>query len=104
MVTGGNGLSVVIADGGGDDAAVVAVEALDVPIEREIFAVFVVAAMADHVPDVVQHRGGFEQNARVRRQMMHGLKLIEKHDTEFADMLGMLLIVFQTPRECARTN
>ena len=55
MVSCGHGFAVVVADGSGDDAAIVSVEARNVAIEGEIFAVFVMAAMADHVADVVQH-------------------------------------------------
>ena len=94
-------LAIVVANRCGDDAAIVSIEALDVAIEREIFAMFVMAAMADHVTDVVQHRRRFEQYARVRRQMMDGLQLIEKQDAEFAHVFGVLLVVFQASRESA---
>ena len=51
-----HGLAIVITNRRRDDAAIVAVEALDVAVERKIFTVFVVAAVADHVADVVKHR------------------------------------------------
>ena len=51
-----NGLAIVITNRCRDDAAVVAVEALNIPVERKIFTVFVVAAVADHVADIVKHR------------------------------------------------
>src|SRR5580704_11939191 len=100
-MAGRDGFSIVVADGGGDDAAIVAVESLDVAVEREILAMFVMAAMADHVADVVEHCGSLEQNARMRGQVMHRLQLIEEHDAELAYVLGMLLVVFQSARKCA---
>jgi len=50
----GSGFAIVIADDGGDDVAVATIEAGDVAVEGEIFAVFVVAAMGDAMADVVE--------------------------------------------------
>ena len=55
-----HGLAIVITNRCRDDAAIVSVEALDVAVERKIFAVFVVAAVADHVADIVKHRRRLE--------------------------------------------
>ena len=62
----GRGLAIVIADDGGNDVAVAAVETGDVAIEGEIFAVLVVTAMGDAVADVVKKGAGFEFDAGLR--------------------------------------
>ena len=97
----GRGLAIVIANDGGDDVAVAAFEARDVAIEGEIFAVFVVAAMADAMTDVVEERTSFEFDASLRREVVERLEMIEEHEAEFADVLGMAHIVFETASEAA---
>jgi len=77
MITGRFCLSIVITNGGGDQIAIAASESGDVAVERQIFAVLVMPAIADRVADVMEQRGGFEQDTRLCRQMMNGLKLIE---------------------------
>jgi len=57
------GLAVVIANQRGDDRAIAAFETGDVPIQRQVFAVLVVSAMADAVTGIVEQRASFEQNA-----------------------------------------
>ena len=101
-----NRFSIVITDGGSNDAAIMSVESLDVAVEREIFAVLVMTAVAHHMANVVEHCRGFQQNAGVRRQVMHGLQLVEEHDAEFAHVLGVLLVVFQPARKraCAKQD
>ena len=66
----GRGFAIVIADDGGDDIAVAAFEAGDVAVEREIFAVLVVAAMGDAMADVVKERAGFELDASLCGKMV----------------------------------
>jgi hypothetical protein len=97
----GGGLAIMIANDGGDDVAVAAIEAGDVAVEGEIFAVLVVAAMRDAMADVVKERAGFEFNAGLRWEMMKRLEVIEKHEAEFADVLGVALIVFEAAGEAA---
>jgi hypothetical protein len=97
----GGGLAIVIADDGGDDVAVAAFEAGDVAVEGEIFAVLVVAAMSDAMANVVKERAGFEFNAGLRGEVMERLEVIEEHEAEFADVLGVTLIVFEAAREAA---
>jgi hypothetical protein len=36
--------------------------------------------------------------------MMHRLQFIEQQNAQLADMLGMKLIILQTPRKAARPN
>src|ERR1700758_443477 len=95
VVAGGTGLSIVVSNQRSNDIAVASVEAGHVAVEGEIFAMLMVAAMTDHVPDVVQQSGSFEQHARLRGQMVHWLQLVEEDDAELADVLGMLLIILQ---------
>jgi len=97
----GSGFAIVIADDGGDDIAVAALEAGDVAVEREIFGVLVVAAMGDAMADVVKEGAGFEFNAGLRWKMMQRLEVIEEQDTEFADVFGVALIVFEAAGEAA---
>ena len=54
MVTRRFRFSIVVANHGTHDVAVASVEARDVAIQGEIFAVFVVPAMADTVPHIVE--------------------------------------------------
>jgi len=101
VIVVGSGLAIVIANDSGDDVTVAAVEAGDVAVEGEIFAVFVVATMGDAMADVVKERTCFELDAGLRRQMMQRLEVIEEHDTKFADVLGVALIVFEAAGEAA---
>ena len=77
MITRRFCLSIMVTNGGGDKISVAAIEPGNVAVECQIFAVLVMAAIADGVADVMEQRGGFKQDARFGRQMMHGLKLIE---------------------------
>ena len=79
MVGVRSGLAVVVADDGGNDATVATVEARDVAVERKIFAVLVMAAVADAMAQIVKKRGGFELDTRLNGKMVQRLKLIEKH-------------------------
>ena len=62
---------------------------------------FVMSAVADHVPRIVQERPGLQQHARMRRQMMHRLQLIEQQNTQFAHVFRVLLFVSKPPRKTA---
>jgi hypothetical protein len=104
MIGVGRGFAVVIANDGGDDVAVTAFEAGDVAVEGEIFAVLVVAAMSDAMADVVKERAGFELDAGLSREMMKRLEMIEEHDAEFTDVLGVALVVFEAAGEAARAD
>jgi len=97
----GGGLAIVIANDSGDDVAVAALKGRDVAIEGEVFAMFVVAAMADAMANVMKERAGFEFDASLRREVMERLQVIEEHEAEFADMLGVAHIVFEAAREAA---
>jgi len=57
--------------------------------------------MGDAMADVVKERACFELDAGLRRQMMQRLEVIEEHDTKFADVLGVALIVFEAAGEAA---
>src|SRR5208337_129718 len=102
MVAGRLRLAVVIAHDRANHAAVAALQAGNVAIQRKVFAVLVVAAMADAMPHVVQQRAGFELHTRLLRQVVHGLKLIEQHEAEFAHVFGVLLVVLQAAAEIPR--
>ena len=98
----GLGFAIVVADDGCDDAAVAAIKTGDVAIEGEVFTMLMVSAMADAMADVMQERACFEQNARLRGEVMDGLQLVKKHHTERANVLGVLLVVFEAPAKAAR--
>ena len=70
VIVVGSGLAIVIANDGGDDIAVAAIEAGDVAVEGEIFTVLVVAAMGDAMADVVKERAGFELDASLCGKMV----------------------------------
>jgi hypothetical protein len=70
MIRVGSGFAIVIADDGGDNVAVTAIEAGDVAVEGEIFAVLVVAAMGDAMADVVEKSAGFELDAGLGGEMV----------------------------------
>ena len=95
------GLAIVVANDGGDNLAIAAFEAGDIAVEGEIFAMLVMAAVTDAMTDVVEKRASFELHARLNRQMVERLKLIEEHEAEFADMLGVALIVIEAAAETA---
>src|SRR6202011_2565677 len=84
--------------------AVAALKPWNISIEREVFAVLVVAAMADHVAGIVEQRAGFEQDARFRGQMVNRLQLVKKQDAQLAHVLGVTLIVLHAAREAARAD
>lgn len=102
VMTVGISFAVVIADHGGDDVAVASFEAGDIAVEGQIFAVLVVTAVADAMTDVMEKRASFELDASLNGEMVDGLELIEEHEAEFADMLGMALIVIETAAKAAR--
>jgi len=60
MMPGRLRLAIVIANHRRDDGAISALETYDVSVERKIFAVLVMAAVADHVANIVKQRTGFE--------------------------------------------
>ena len=101
MVAVGLGLAVVVANDSGDDLAIAAFEAGDIAVEGEIFAMLVMAAVTDAMTDIVEKRARFELHARLNRQVVERLKLIEEHEAEFADMLGVALIVIEAAAETA---
>ena len=101
MIGVGRGFAIVIANDGGDDVAVAAFEARDVAVECEIFGVLVVAAVGDAVANVVKERASFKLHTGLRGKMMQRLEVIEEHEAEFADVLGVALIVFESPSEAA---
>ncbi len=104
MVTIGFGLAVVIADDGSDDIAVSAFQTGNVAIQGQVFAVFVVAAMADAMTRIVKESPGFELDSRLNGKMVQRLELIKEHEAEFANMLGMALVVLETATKTARSD
>src|SRR5271168_2422629 len=58
----------------------------------------------DEMPDVVQQRGHFEDQAQVRAHFVDGAKLIEEREREACDLFGVLRIVIQAPGEPARAG
>ena len=73
MVPVGRGFAVVVAHDGADEIAIAAFESRDIAVKSEVFAVFVMAAVADAMTDVVEKGPGFELNAGLRRQVVDRL-------------------------------
>ena len=73
MVAGWFRFAIMIANHRGDEIAIAAFETRDITVQGEVFTVFVVTAMADHVTDVVKQCASFEQYARWRRQVVNRL-------------------------------
>src|ERR1700688_3491288 len=104
MVAGRVRLSIVITDERGHHRAAPAFQTWNISIQREIFAVLVVPAVADHVPSVVEERSRFQEHARFRGQMMNRLQLIKKLDAQLAHVFGMPLIIFKSAGEATRAD
>ena len=73
MVSVGRGLAVVIAHNGADQVAIAALESRDIAIESQVLTVFVMAAVADTVANVMEEGASFELNAGLRGKMVNGL-------------------------------
>jgi hypothetical protein len=101
MVSVGRGLAVVIAHDSANEVAIAAFKSRNIAVESEVFAVFVMATVADTVTDVVEEGSGFELNAGLRGKVVNGLELIEEHQAEFANVFGVLLIVLETAAKTA---
>ena len=104
MVLGRLRLAVVVTHNGADNLPVASVETWNIAVQRQIFSMFMVATVADAMADIVEQRAGFQLNAGLHRHVVHGLKLVEKHDAELADVLGVLLVVFEAAAETARSH
>jgi hypothetical protein len=104
MITGWIGFTIVVTHDGGDEIAVAAVEPGNIAIEGQIFAVLVMAAIADGVSDIVKQGGGFKEYARFSGKMMDRLELIEELQTEFANVLGVAAVAIEAPREDAGSD
>jgi hypothetical protein len=73
MVSVGGGLAIVIAHDCADEVAIAALESRDIAVESEVFAMLVMATVADAVTDIMEEGAGFELNAGLRGQMVNGL-------------------------------
>src|SRR5258708_20954489 len=91
-----------MAEHRGHNSSISALQTRNISIERKVFAVLVVPAMADHVAGIVTQRAGLEEHARFRGQMMNRLQLIEDQNPELPHALGVTLLVFHPPREASR--
>src|SRR6266478_10210032 len=57
-------LSIVIANQCRRDGAVAAFQPRYIPVQRQVFSMFVMSAVADQVPGIVQERAGLQQHSR----------------------------------------
>src|SRR5215467_6461265 len=78
VMSGGFRLTVVIAHEAGDDGPFAAFQSANITVHRQVFAVLVMAAMADHVPGIVKQSPGFQEHARLWRQAMYWLQLVKQ--------------------------
>src|SRR5437016_6431872 len=60
-------LAVVIAHQTGDDGAFAAPQRGNIAVQNQVFSVFVMSTVADHVSGIMQQRSRFEKHARLRR-------------------------------------
>src|SRR6266849_377717 len=107
VATGRLGFFVVIAHESRNDGTILPAQAGNVSVEYEVFTVLVMAAVTDDVTEIVEKRAGFEEHARVLRQMMNGLELVEEHERHPPDVFGVLLVVTggrEAPCEAARAG
>lgn len=95
-------LAIVVAYDSGHEVAIPALESRDVAVQSEIFAMLVMGAVTYAMTDVMEEGAGFQLNAGLRGKMVNGLKLIKKHKAEFADMVGVLLIIFEPAAKASR--
>src|SRR5437868_5751209 len=100
----GVGFAIVITNQGGDDGPLAALETWNVSMQGQVFAVLVVPAMTDGMADIMEQRPSFEEDARLARKMMDWLERVKKHDTQFSNVLGVALVIFETTRKTARTD
>jgi hypothetical protein len=63
VMAGWIGLAIVIADQRGHNGTIAARKTRNISVERQVFAVFMVAPMADHVAGIVEKRACFEKHA-----------------------------------------
>lgn len=80
MMAGGLRFAIVITHDSADDVAVASLQSRDISVQCQIFPMLVVPPVADAMADIVKKRPRLKLNARLRRQVMDGLKLIEKHE------------------------
>src|SRR5580704_9871865 len=104
VMASGFRLSIVIADQRGNDSAVPAFQPRYIAVEDKVFAMLVMAAMANHVPNVVQERSSLQQHARLRRQMVHRLKLVEEQNAQLAHVLCVRLVFLQAARKASSAD
>ena len=104
MVGVWGGLAIVIANDSGNDSAVAPVEPGNIAVKGEIFAVLVMAAVADAVTDVVEQGPGFELHARLRRQMVQRLQVVEKHQAKLPNVLRVSLIIVKAAGKAPRAD
>src|SRR6202171_1253288 len=70
-------LSIVVANQRLRDGAVAAFQPRDIAIQRQVLPMFVMSAMADHMPGVVQGGPGLPPHTRARRALMNRLHVVE---------------------------
>src|SRR6516164_9728213 len=104
MMAGGFGLAIVVAHDGANDVAIAPFEARDVAVERQVFAVLVVAPVADAMANVMEKGAGLKLHAGLGWQVVNGLKLIKEHEAEFANVFGVALVVFEASAVGAGAN
>src|SRR6266478_10192193 len=98
------GFAVVITHNGRSERSVAPLQPGNIAVHGEIFAVLVMALMADGMSNVVQQRRRFQYDPGVTGKMVQRLQLIEKLQTQFTHVLGMTLIELQPPRKTARSR
>ena len=103
MIAGGFGLAVVVTNGSGDDVSLAAIEPGDVAIQRKIFAVLVMAFVADGVAYVMKQCSRFKQHARISRKVMHRLQLIKKLEADFANVFRVAAVAVEAAGKNSRS-
>ena len=94
----GRALAVVARDVG-DDRPLVRRDAHDVGVLDQVVAVLVVPVVVDVVADVVQHRGGAQEQAVALAEGVHELQIVEELRREPAHLARVRLVEVVAPTE-----
>ncbi len=98
------GFGIMITHQRGDHVAPPAAQFRDFSVADQVFAMAMMRFARDEMADVVQQRAHFQHQAQVRAHFVDGAQLIEQRQCEARDLLGVLRIVIEAPREPARAG
>ena len=89
----------MIADERADHILPPAAQPGNLAVADQVFAVAVVRLAMNEMPDVMQQRGDFKQDAVLRPELVDRAQLIEERKREARDLLGVLRVVVEAARK-----